>query len=283
MKIFLFLLLLTGAAFAEDFTYDPATGTASPKHVGELKILKGQAFKLVGEREAPVKIGTKFYQNDVLTTGEKSFVQVVIFDETKLNLGPNSSVKFEHFKFKSPEEREAVYHFLKGQLRALIKKTAKPGDIKFRTSVATMGVRGTELLVNHQHLNGVDVSQFALVQGKVEVTNFKGEKFELKQHDRVTVVRDEAKGLDASEQDRLNAADVKHLETDTSFLPLFELEGLSADSKIKGILTTAAATSPAASPEGQTPKATAPQQGSFGNLKKLNEQLEEEHKKRSGN
>lgn len=267
MKILFALVFASSALMAQDFAYDPATGKALPKYIGELKLVKGRVFKDNGGKRAGLKEGAQLYPGDTLVTEEKSFVRVLMVDQSTVNLGPNSELNFESFKYNSNTDRQSVYHLMKGQLRGLVKNKAKDGDIQFKTSQAVMGIRGTELLVNHQVLGKIDVSEFALLSGRADVQDAQGQQHQLVKHDRLVVVGDEKP---RHQKLPLNKTELDIMNRDDEFLPYAPL--VASDSS-----STTSATTTASSDEGST---TAPKRSTSQNLEKLNEQLRENLKRK---
>jgi len=244
---------------AEDFAYDPATGKAMPKFIGELKLVKGSVFREVQGQRVGVKEGAQLYPGDTLITEEKSFVRALMVDQSTINLGPNTSLNFESFKYTSNTDRQAVYHLVQGQLRSAIKHKAKNGDLRFRAKDALMGIRGTEILMNRHTVGKIEISEFALLSGEAEVKDAQGRKYDLLKNDRLILIHGEK-----PRQDKLplDVDELALMEDEETFLPLATLEPVTGE----------AAESAQDNITGDTFDST-PRKGTLENLELLNEQL----------
>ncbi|OOZ36542.1 FecR family protein [Solemya velesiana gill symbiont] len=90
------------------------------------------------KRRSPV------YQQDTLTTGEKSYGQVRFSDGSLFELQANSRFVVEEFRFdkNKPGEDSAAFNLIKGAMRSVTGAIAKE-NYKVKTAVATIGLRGT--------------------------------------------------------------------------------------------------------------------------------------------
>ena len=120
-------------------------GGASANEAGEVIAARG-AITAQQEAGTPRILGrsAKVNVGDVVTTGRKSFVVMKLGDGTKMTLRPNTSFKIEQWNEK-PQQESAVFRLFKGGLRAISGALAKrrPDAFRLRTSVATIGIRGT--------------------------------------------------------------------------------------------------------------------------------------------
>ena len=105
---------------------------------GAITAQQGESTPRILGRSAKVNVG------DVVTTGRKSFVVMKLGDGTKMTLRPNTSFKIEQWNEK-PQQESAVFRLFKGGLRAISGALSKrrPDAFRLRTSVATIGIRGT--------------------------------------------------------------------------------------------------------------------------------------------
>ena len=113
--------------------------------VGEVTVSRGANTAQQGD-EAPRLLGKSaaLSQGDVVTTGSKSFVVMKMNDGTRMTLRPNTVFKVEQWNAKEREE-SAVLRLFRGGLRAISGAISKrnPNAFRLRTSVATIGIRGT--------------------------------------------------------------------------------------------------------------------------------------------
>jgi hypothetical protein len=118
--------------------------------IGYIKNTSGEAaIERNGER-APAAAGQPLYRKDVLVTGADGTLGATLKDSSLLSLGPGSRLALETYLFE-PDRK--AYSFISritsGTLQyvsGLISKLS-PGSVKIETPVATLGLRGTRLLV----------------------------------------------------------------------------------------------------------------------------------------
>lgn len=281
MNIFLFLLVST-FTFANDFTFNKDSGQAVPNYCGEIKMFRGGVFKENNGQLTPVKEGTRFYKNDKIVTEDKSFAKILMIDDSTIQLGANSEIKISDFQYNSKTDRKMIISMIKGQLRSLVKNKAKEGDIEIKTKLAVMGIRGTELLINHQELKNLSVSEFGLLEGQVEISNLKDEKFKLNPQGKLTIVQDSNSKNEVSESHSFLEDEKKSLLKEEEFMALFIPEKVLPASPAYPLIQ-ASLTSQSKAPKDQMPEAQEVKKSSSNwqeNLKRLNEKLKENQKKR---
>lgn len=263
------------ALHAQDFSFNKETGKAMPNFVAELKLMKGRILRTTGGRPQVVQVGEKFYPNDVVTTDERSTMKLLVVDDTWLAIGPSSEIQFSEFDFREKTDRKITFDLRKGRLSANVRQPVKSGRVNFRSRYTSMAVRGTKIMMNYREVNGTGVTEYALIEGKALVTDSSGKTQELLAGERLVLLNTED-AADASEQKlRLSQEEIESFTSPDAdedrairpFMPFYEpkiaasLPATTATGK-KGV-TTEAATG----------------EGSFSNLKKLNEQLLDNQKK----
>lgn len=155
-----------------DFTFDPKTKSVIPKFLGKVLLLKGQANATSEKGEdRGLKIGDKLFINEIVKTNSSSFLKIEMVDSSLITLGPSSEMKFDKFDYRTKEDRESVYNLLKGQMRSQFRVKAKKDEaIKVKTGMISMGVRGTEFVVNsNKNANGETISEVLLLEGKIHL------------------------------------------------------------------------------------------------------------------
>lgn len=85
------------------------------------------------------------FEGDVLTTGARSIAVLKLLDGTRITLRPDTVFQIREFKTEETKE-SALFSLFKGGLRAVTGFVSKrnPNAVRLRTSVATIGIRGTE-------------------------------------------------------------------------------------------------------------------------------------------
>ena len=132
---------LLGAAWAAD-----APETAA----GMVKTLKGVAHVERGGQRLPISVGTVVHPRDRLVSGPDTTVGLTLRDDTRLTLGPNSSLDLAKFAFNSTTHQGELSATVKrGTLAVISGKVAKasPEAVQFNTATVTLGVRGTAFVI----------------------------------------------------------------------------------------------------------------------------------------
>lgn len=160
-------LISTGvSAYDSDSTFDPKTSFFIPNFMGKVKTVRGNVF--AGDRE--LGKGSKVYRNDLIKTADKSFMILELIDLTEITIGPNSEFKVEKWAYRTNNDRDAVISVIKGQMRAHVKsKTKYSEQIQFKTPMVSLGVRGTELLINVVEQLHKEITQVALLEGMIHL------------------------------------------------------------------------------------------------------------------
>jgi hypothetical protein len=172
--IFIFIILIFELVFSisfaseqdKDWVFDPKTSTLVPKYIGKIIAITGK----ISVEDQELKKGSKIYKNDIVKTYDKSYVVIELIDLSKMTLGPNSEFKVENWSYRTKEDREADFVIMKGQLRALvISKSKKDDQLKVKTTNASLGIRGTELMVNAIKTKNKEITQVALLEGSIHL------------------------------------------------------------------------------------------------------------------
>lgn len=133
------LCLLSGVALAGD---EIAIGT--------VKTMQGDVSVLRGSEKIAANVGSALRGSDVITTAAASSVGITLRDNTLLSAGPNSRLSLDKFVFDSTSHQGALEATLRrGTLAVISGKIAKadPQAVRFRTPLTTLGVRGTEFIL----------------------------------------------------------------------------------------------------------------------------------------
>ena len=98
-----------------------------------------------GEGPRIVGAGSELFTGDVVTTGARSVAVLTLDDGTRITLRPDTAFKVEAFNIEEHHE-QALYRLFKGGLRAVTGFISKrnPNAARLSTTVATIGIRGTE-------------------------------------------------------------------------------------------------------------------------------------------
>jgi len=134
------VLLLTGF-------YTPASAQS---FVGVVKRVDGGVtIERQGESLAAVR-GMQVNRADVIKTDGQGYVGLVFSDDTRLSMGPGTEIVIDDYLFEPLEKKfsfllrlvHGAVSFLSGQMAKL-----SPESVELVMSAATIGVRGTHVLV----------------------------------------------------------------------------------------------------------------------------------------
>ncbi|HKK15574.1 MAG TPA: FecR domain-containing protein, partial [Gammaproteobacteria bacterium] len=117
---------------------------------GQVEKVSGTAWGQLGdEPRRQLEQGSPFYVSDTLTTEAESTLELRFEDKTKFFVGPDAELAVEEFIYNSADrENSFSSRILKGTFRFVTGLIAreKPEDMEVNTSVATIGVRGTQVV-----------------------------------------------------------------------------------------------------------------------------------------
>jgi hypothetical protein len=117
---------------------------------GIVKSVSGEVVIASTQRSITALPNMKISQGDSVKTGSEGSVGLIFTDDTVVALGPNSEMKIESLLFNPVDlELSFVARLFKGTFSFITGQIAKlaPKNVKFETPEATLGVRGTKLLV----------------------------------------------------------------------------------------------------------------------------------------
>jgi hypothetical protein len=127
-----------------------ATTVLAAATVGRVKTAVGSVRVQRGAQPLGVIAGLQLQQGDVIITGADGSAGIVFADDSRLSVGPNTTLAIDKFVFDPTTHRGSLQTSLKqGTLAAVSGKLARqsPEAMTIRTPVAVMAVRGTRVLV----------------------------------------------------------------------------------------------------------------------------------------
>lgn len=135
--------LLVGLACVANLAW--AAGEA-----GTVKTAKGSVVvERVGQKQA-VAVGAPVFAADRIVTGADGAVGITLRDNTMLSAGPNSTLELNKFAYDPTTHAGTLDASVKrGTLGVISGKIAKatPANVRFATPTVTLGVRGTEFII----------------------------------------------------------------------------------------------------------------------------------------
>ena len=161
--------------------YAQAAGTAAAaKVVGHVVKMTGSASIVRNGVTIDLNNGDVVYQNDVVQTGSGSTLGLVMIDGTTFNLTANARLMMNDLTFDATStSNTALFTLVQGAATFVAGQVAKTGDMKVSTPVATMGIRGTAVILDVNAVDGsVSVSVVNQRDGQVhavQVFNARGD------------------------------------------------------------------------------------------------------------
>lgn len=128
----------------------PASAAAVDTAIGTIKVAKGGVQVLRGGEKLAATPGVSLQVADRVVTAADGAVGITLRDNTLLSAGPNSSLSLDRFAFDSTTHAGIMDTSLKrGTLSVVSGKIAKlsPEAVRFSTPNTTLGVRGTEFVI----------------------------------------------------------------------------------------------------------------------------------------
>jgi hypothetical protein len=119
--------------------------------IGYVKTLSGEAHVLRAGERSPIDVGRPLYEKDVLLTGKHGTLGATLKDNTLLSLGPNSRLELESYLLQPEQDSYSlITKITRGTVLYVSGLIAKlsPESVVIKTNIATLGVRGTRLLVS---------------------------------------------------------------------------------------------------------------------------------------
>lgn len=131
---------------------NPAWSSSHREVAGVIKAVSGQVSIIRQDEAQPVDavVNMKLSSGDTVRTGKGASIGLIFRDDAVVSLGPDSEFRIDDFQF-SPLEQKLLFigrllhgtiNFISGQITRLA-----PDNVRIETPDATLGVRGTQILV----------------------------------------------------------------------------------------------------------------------------------------
>lgn len=128
-----------------------STLTQAQDVAGVVKTQRGGVQIVRNGQNLPVQVGTTLQAGDLIRTSGDAAIGVTLKDDTRVALGPNSQVALDRFAFDANTHQGNMFvSVLKGTLSMVSGLMAKlnPEQVQIRTPTATVGIRGTEFIID---------------------------------------------------------------------------------------------------------------------------------------
>ncbi|MCC8978825.1 VCBS domain-containing protein [Bradyrhizobium acaciae] len=149
--------------------YAQAGGAAEPaKVIGHVTKLAGSATAIRNGVAIVLNQGDAVNKGDVVQSGGDSTLGITFIDGTVFGLGPNAKMVLNEMIYDpNGSSNSSLMSLVSGTISFVAGATAKHGDMKVDTPVATMGIRGTAVLVeidfDVQGTGGVPPAKFQVL------------------------------------------------------------------------------------------------------------------------
>src|SRR5215831_7172480 len=121
----------------------PAKVSAADERIGVAAVVRNTVSQLE-PRVTRIAKGDEVVRNEVVRTEADSDARLVFRDDTKLSLGPGSTLKLDRTVFDDPKAGDIAIKLTLGAFRFVTGNSNKEA-YEIKTPIATMGVRGTTL------------------------------------------------------------------------------------------------------------------------------------------
>jgi hypothetical protein len=119
-------------------------------YAGVVKTSKGSAFVERAGTQVSLAPGVQLHQGDRIATGADGYLGITMRDDTLLTLGPGTSLNLDSYAFDAKtHDGNFLVSLSKGVLSVVTGLIARrsPDAFAVKTRISTMGVRGTEFIV----------------------------------------------------------------------------------------------------------------------------------------
>lgn len=117
---------------------------------GVVKKLQGEVRVERAGKSSPLHVGDGVQEADRVVVGPAGSVGITLRDETLISLGPNAALVIDGFAFDAKTNQGRVEtSILRGSMRYVTGLIGRvhPKSIRVSTAVATIGIRGTDFIV----------------------------------------------------------------------------------------------------------------------------------------
>jgi len=127
-----------------------ATQSFANEAIGYFKKVNKAVSIVRGEKTISAKTGDSVCVNDIITTDHKGTAGILLKDDTRLSIGPDTELLIDKYIYNPSKQRfsfiskitEGTLLFISGKI-----SKRKPESVKINTPLGTIGIRGTRFLV----------------------------------------------------------------------------------------------------------------------------------------
>jgi|GEM_PF-1489635 len=117
--------------------------------VGKITALSGEATLSRGTKNLIAALGSNLEIKDTISTAKNSKAQLTFKDNTIITVGKQTVFSVEEYLNDTSANSDAKFNVVTGTIRAMSGKIGKiaPDKFKVKTKTATIGIRGTDFIV----------------------------------------------------------------------------------------------------------------------------------------
>jgi len=126
---------------------------------GSVQILKGRATATSADGDIRnIRKGSPLYSNETISTAAGSYSRLELKDESYIMLRPGTRFYIEAVEFEEEtQEGKGFFSLLKGGFRAVTGLIKQKLNYRYSTTVATIGIRGTDFMTRICNGDCVDI------------------------------------------------------------------------------------------------------------------------------
>jgi hypothetical protein len=159
----------------------PGAGTTAPATpVGKVEYVRGVASATLAGSSRTLALGAPVFERERVATGRDAVLVLRLNDDTQFTLARNAQMDIEAFRYRpdQPDDADGLStRILRGTFRFVSGLVAKrrPAAMKVGLSVATIGIRGTDVAGEVKEQSAVVILQgAAAAAGAITVSNAYG-------------------------------------------------------------------------------------------------------------
>lgn len=139
----------TVEALTGQVDYAQAGGNIAPaKVIGQVTKLTGSATAIRNGVSISLNAGDNVHKDDVVQSGSDSSLGITFIDGSVFGLSSNARMVLNEMVYNpAGSNNSSLLTLVQGTISFVAGATAKSGDMKVETPTATMGIRGTAVLV----------------------------------------------------------------------------------------------------------------------------------------
>ncbi len=148
--VFLFLIVVSLIGFFSCSKQDSTLEVSENVLKAKVTLVIGNAYILRDDNPTKIKmkIGDRILPNDVIITGKKSAVNIVLANRGIFKIKENSNVSLKNLVNIDDENNKATIKITAGKIIIGLQKLKKESTFEVETPTAVAGVRGTTFMVS---------------------------------------------------------------------------------------------------------------------------------------